>query len=248
VLLWRLSDNMKIDLNNRIALVISGTSKLGTAICKQLSESGAQVITNYQSEDIHEWQNILSKSDLNITAIKSDITDFDECVKLVDKIEKDFGPIDIIVNSNELNNSLVPFNEMDIEQWNDAITGNIDILFNVCRNVAERMCNRGFGRIINISSIISRMGAPERSHVAAANSGIHGFSMALSQEVGKKGVTVNTVSPGLLNQSINTPTKAIPDNQNKENEVAYLVDFLCSDLAGHINGADISINGGEYLH
>lgn len=239
---------MKIDLNNRIALVIGGTSKLGTAICKQLSDSGARVITNYQTENISDWQNMLPDSGIKITAIKSDITDFDECVKLVDTIENDFGPIDIIVNSNDLDKSLVPFNKMDKEQWNDAITGNIDILFNICRNVAERMCNRGFGRIINISSIISRMGAPERSHVAAAKSGIHGFSMALSQEVGRKGVTVNTVSPGLLNQTVTASSKTPPDDHNKENEVAYLVDFLCSDLAGHINGADISINGGEYLH
>ncbi|NNE39011.1 MAG: SDR family NAD(P)-dependent oxidoreductase [Gammaproteobacteria bacterium] len=238
---------MKIDLNNRIALVIGGTGSLGTAICTQLSKSGAMVITDYNHDDISNWQQSLQDAEINITAMKADITDFDECVTLVENIENQIGPIDIIVNSNELDN-IVPFNKMDVEQWDEAMTTNIDALFNICRNVADKMCDRGFGRIINISSIIARMGESERAHLAAAKSGIHGFTMALSQEVGKKGVTVNTVSPGMLDQVEdrlkNTAPKSISDGEN----VAYLVDFLCSDQAAHINGVDISINGGEYLH
>jgi acetoacetyl-CoA reductase len=179
--------------------------------------------------------------------MEANITDFDECVKFVDDIESQIGPIDIIVNSNELDN-VVPFNKMDKAQWDEAISGNIDSLFNICRNVAEKMCNRGFGRIINISSIIARMGNPERTHLAAAKSGIHGFTMALSQEVGKKGVTVNTVSPGLLEQHDHSQKADISSSFKGGEDVAYLVDFLCSDQAAHINGVDISINGGEYLH
>ncbi len=238
---------MNIDLNNRIALVIGGTSSLGTAICKQLSKSGANVITDYNHGDISNWLNPLLESGINITAMEANITDFDECVKFVDDIESQIGPIDIIVNSNELDN-VVPFNKMDKAQWDEAISGNIDSLFNICRNVAEKMCNRGFGRIINISSIIARMGNPERTHLAAAKSGIHGFTMALSQEVGKKGVTVNTVSPGLLEQHDHSQKADISSSFKGGEDVAYLVDFLCSDQAAHINGVDISINGGEYLH
>jgi acetoacetyl-CoA reductase len=244
---WQWNDRMKIDLHNRIALVIGGTGILGTAICKQLSESGAQVVTNYTFDDISEWQKPLAEAGINIIAMRADITDFDECIKLVDSIENQIGPIDIIVNSNDLDNT-IEFNQMDKSQWDEALAINIDSLFNICRNVAERMCNRGFGRIINISSIISRMGSAERTHLAAAKSGIHGFSMALSQEVGRKGVTVNTVSPGVLNHLETGATDKVQTNCSKEDNIAYLVDFLCSDQAGHINGADISINSGEYLH
>ncbi len=239
---------MKIDLNNRIALVISGTGLLGTSICKQLSKSGAQVISVYNDGDITNWQQPLVESGLNITAMKANITDFDECVRLVEHIENKIGPIDIIVNSHDLDNA-VPFNEMEKSQWDEAISGNIDALFNICRNVAERMCDRGFGRIINISSIIARMGEPKRTHLAAAKSGIHGFTMALSQEVGKKGVTVNTVSPGMIVQNQHQPNNDnTSDMLTDDDGIAYLVDFLCSDQAAHINGVDISINGGEYLH
>jgi acetoacetyl-CoA reductase len=132
------------------------------------------------------------------------------------------------------------------------MTDNVDAVFNICRNLAEKMSSRGFGRIINISSIIGRMGRPGLSHLAAAKSGIHGFTMALAQELARKGVTVNTVSPGCIEGTgdmdhdiITTIPAGRPGNVE---EVAYLVDFLCSDQAGYINGADIPINGGQYIH
>jgi acetoacetyl-CoA reductase len=129
----------------------------------------------------------------------------------------------------------------------------IDGMYNVCKNLVEKMSTRGYGRIINISSIIGRMGVPGKSHLAAAKAGMHGFSMALAQEVARKGVTVNTVSPGAVSTRPETPaaidTGKIPAGRTcTPNEIAYLVDFLCSDQAAYINGADIAINGGQYLH
>lgn len=221
---------MKIELNNRVALVLGGTTPIGAAICKQLAESGARVVT----------------------ADQTDTTDFDACVKLIETTENSVGPIDIVVNSSATPAEPKPFHQMDKAQWDKAITGNIDVVFNICRNLAEKMSNRGFGRIINISSIISRMGQSGQTHEAAAMAGLHGFTMALAQELARKGVTVNTISAGYIASSTTTdqplPANIPAGRAGNVNELASLVDYLCSDHAGYINGADIAINGGQYMH
>jgi acetoacetyl-CoA reductase len=248
---WRWKDNMNIELNNRVALVIGGTGSVGTAICRQLFNSGARVVTNYQTEDISEWKHDLEESGVNVTAYKADVTEYKDAVILVEQVEKTLGPIDIMVNSFDSNHS-VAFTEMDKSQWDNAIDANINSLFNICKNLTERMCVRGYGRIISISSVIGRMGFPGMAHLGAAKAGIHGFSMSLAQELAMKGVTVNTVSPGLMNTLEGHDDKlaeGIPAGRYcRPEEVAYLVEFLCSDQAGYINGADIAINGGLYLH
>lgn len=243
---------MKIELNNRVALVLGGTSQMGTAICKQLSMSGARVVTNYQNDDIELWQTQMSSAGFNITALNANITDFDACIRLVETIEASIGPIDIIVNSPEPAGKAEPFHLMNKDQWDKTMAANIDTVFNICRNLAERMTNRGFGRIINISSIISRMGQTGHTHDAAAKAGLHGFTMALAQELARKGVTVNTISPGyiapLTQDDADVPANIPAARPGRADEVAGLVDFLCSDYAGYINGADIAINGGQYMH
>lgn len=221
---------MKIDQNNRIALVLGGTTPIGAAICKQLAESGARVVTDGQT----------------------DTTDFDACVKLIETTESSVGPIDIVINSAAQPGESAPFHQMDKAEWDRAITGNIDVVFNICRNVAEKMSTRGFGRIINISSIIGRMGQSGHTHEAAAKAGLHGFTMALAQELARKGVTVNTISPGFFSKT-DAMDQALPANipagrPGNPGEIACLVDYLCSEHAGYINGADIAINGGQYMH
>lgn len=242
---------MKIEQNNRVALVLGGSRPVGIAICKQLVASGARVVTDYQGNNPEEWQAQQASAGINITAIKVDITDFDACVHLVETIESSIGPIDIIVNSPELNQDPEPFHLMQKNQWDKTMTNNIDAVFNICRNLAERMSNRGFGRIINISSIIGRMGQTGQTHTAAAMAGLHGFTMALAQELARKGVTVNTISPGYIatNQNgQNIPANIPAARPGSMDELASLVDYLCSDHAAYINGADIAINGGQYMH
>lgn len=241
-LLWR--DKLNIDLKNRVALVIGGTDNPGTAICKQLFLSGARVVTAWQDENIESWCAGLAGAGIQVSTFKADITDFNECTRLVSLVEETIGPIDIIINSQNIHES-IPFDRMSRQQWGNMISENIDAVFNVCRSLAEGMGNRGFGRIINISSIISRMGMAGHTHQAAAKAGVHGFTMALAQELARKGVTVNTVSPGLISSG---NTQEAPDTGDTAEEVAYLVDFLCSDQAGYINGADIAINGGQYMY
>lgn len=240
--------NMKIELHHRVALVLGGTSPIGTAICKQLSVSGARVVTDYPRGNIEEWLAQFAGTGSNVAAYQADITDFDACVNLVETIEESIGPIDIIVNSPALNGEPEPFHLMDKQQWDKTITNNIDTVFNICRNLVERMSNRGFGRIINISSIISRMGRTGHTHHAAAQAGIHGFTMALAQEVARKGVTVNTISPGYVAALTNSDHEVPAARPGTVDEIASLVDYLCSDHAGYINGADIAINGGQYMH
>ena len=242
---------MKIEQNNRVALVLGGTRPVGIAICKQLAASGARVVTDYQGDNAEEWQAQQANAGLNITAIKANITDFDACVHLVETIENSIGPIDIIVNSPELNQEPEPFHLMQKNQWDKTMTNHIDPVFNICRNLAERMSSRGFGRIINISSIIGRMGRTGCTHTAAAMAGLHGFTMALAQELAIKGVTVNTISPGHISTNLsgqNVPANIPAARPGSMEEIASLVDYLCSDYAGYINGADIAINGGQYMH
>jgi acetoacetyl-CoA reductase len=135
---------------------------------------------------------------------------------------------------------------------------NLDSVFNICRQVVDGMGNRGYGRIVNVSSIISRKGEERHSHFGAAKAGVHGLTMALAQELARNGVTVNTVSPGHLETGA---LQALPEEERERlaarvpaarlgrpDEVAYLVDFLCSEQAAYITGTDIAVNGGQYMH
>ena len=244
---------MHMELSNKVALVTDGSSAIGTAICKQLAESGAQLVTNYADEDAASgWQSGLERQGIRVKIIAADLTDFDSCRKLMEQIEQDMGGIDIVINSAELTDERL-FSRMSQARWRKVRHHNLDSVYNVCRHAAEKMSARGFGRIINISSMQARKGRPGQSHYAAAKAGVHGFTMSLAQELACKGVTVNTVSPGLLTDKQDADENAghaacIPASRLGEaEEVACLVDFLCSERAAYINGTDIAINGGDYM-
>lgn len=230
---------MKTSLENRIALVIGGTGEIGTAICRQLHDSGARVVADSR-DPADEWRIKLAESGVNVATFQADVRDFDGCARLIDTIEETLGAIDIIVNAADPREFELPFQNLDRAAWEQAVSSPLDSLFNVCRQVAERMSERGFGRIVNISSVTGRMGRAGRAHEGAAMAGVHGFTMALAQELARKGVTVNTVSPGHAEGQVN--------GTGTPEEVAYLVDFLCSEQAARINGTDIAVNGGQYMH
>jgi acetoacetyl-CoA reductase len=245
------------DLKGKVALVTGGTGGIGAAICLRLADSGAKVATNYRNEEkAKKWQNEVKKGGYDINIYQADVSDFDACVNLVKMIESELGPIDILVNNAGITKD-GSFRKMSKEQWNDVIKINLDSLFNVTKQIVDGMSERGWGRIINISSINGQKGQLGQTNYSAAKAGMHGFTMALAQEVARKGITVNTVSPGYIATGM---VMAVPEDIRKKiiasipvgrlgkvEEIAALVDFLASDEAAFATGADFSMNGGQHM-
>lgn len=248
---------MQTRLDGKVAVVTGGTGGIGTAICKQLADSGAKVATNYRSGDkARQWNKELKDEGYDFILVGADVTQFEACKTLVEKVEEHLGPIDILVNNAGITKDTT-FRKMTPEQWHDVLTTNLDSLFNVTRQVLPGMLERGRGRIINISSVNGQKGQIGQTNYSAAKAGMHGFTMALAQEVARKGITVNTISPGYIGTEM---VMKVPDDvRNKiiaeipvgrlgtPEEVAYVVDFLAADQAAFITGANIACNGGQHM-
>ena len=245
------------NLKGKVALVTGGTGGIGAAICLKLAESGAKVATNYRNEEkAKAWQAEAKKAGHDIAIYQADVSDFDACQALADQIEKDLGPIDILVNNAGITKDGM-FKKMSKEKWDMVMNINLDGLFNITKPLVEGMTDRGWGRIINISSINGQKGQLGQTNYAASKAGMHGFTMALAQEVARKGVTVNTVSPGYIATEMvmavsedirNSIIAGIPVNRlGTSEEIAALVDFLASEEAGFATGADFSMNGGQHM-
>lgn len=245
------------DLKGKVALVTGGTGGIGAAICLKLAESGARVATNYRNEEkAKAWQAEAKKAGHDIAIYQADVSDFDACQILTEQVKKDLGPIDILVNNAGITKDGM-FKKMSKEKWDAVMSINLDGLFNMTKPLIEGMTDRGWGRIINISSINGQKGQLGQTNYAASKAGMHGFTMALAQEVARKGVTVNTVSPGYIATEMvmavsedirNSIIAGIPVNRlGTPEEIAALVDFLASEEAGFATGADFSMNGGQHM-
>ncbi|MCI0399859.1 MAG: acetoacetyl-CoA reductase [Gammaproteobacteria bacterium] len=244
-------------MDGKVALVTGGTGGIGSAICKQLAASGARVATNYRNEEkAQSVEQAFKAEGYRLSTFRADVTDFDECGKMVAQVEQALGPIDILVNCAGITMDTT-LRKMSQEQWKKVLDTNLDSVFNVTRHVVQGMTERGFGRIINIASINGQKGQIGQTNYSAAKAGMHGFTMALAQEVARKGVTVNTVSPGYIATDM---VMAVPEDiRNKiiadipvgrlgePEEVAAVVDFLVSNAAAFVTGADISVNGGQHM-
>ncbi|MFQ5995343.1 MAG: beta-ketoacyl-ACP reductase [Acidiferrobacterales bacterium] len=244
-------------LEGKVALVTGGTGGIGTAICKRLADAGCRVVTNYRNEEkTLKWRQSLGAQGYEVATFKGDVSDYEQCEAVIAQTEKEVGPIDILVNNAGITRDAT-FRKMTHDQWDAVISSNLDSVFNVTRPVIQGMMDRGFGRVVNISSINGQKGQFGQANYSAAKAGMHGFSMALAQEVARKGITVNTVSPGYIATEM---VMAVPEEVRAKiiagipagrlgepEEVAYVVEFLASDEAGFITGADISINGGQYM-
>lgn len=245
------------NLKGKVAFVTGGTGGIGAAICLKFAASGAKVATNYRNEEkARKWHEEAKAQGYDINIYHADVSDFDACADVVKKIEADLGPIDILVNNAGITKD-VTLRKMTKEQWDAVISINLDGMFNVTRQVVEGMTERGWGRIINISSINGQKGQIGQTNYTTSKAGMHGFTMSLAQEVARKGVTVNTVSPGYIATDM---VMAVPEEiRNKiiagipvgrlgtAEEVAALVDFIASDEAGFVTGADFSMNGGQHM-
>lgn len=243
----------------RIALVTGGTGGIGTEICKQLDKQGRQVVAGYlptEEQAAISWQAALHAEGPRIQLAAGDVSSFESSADMVRDVQERVGPIDILVNCAGITQDKT-LQKMEKEQWQAVLNTNLDSVFNVTRCVLDDMIDRGFGRIVNISSVNGQKGQFGQTNYSAAKAGVHGFTMALAQEVASKGVTVNSVSPGYVDTEM---TRAMPEEIREAivasiplkraahpNEVAHAVAFLCDDDTNYITGVNLPVNGGVYM-
>jgi len=246
-------------MNRRIAVVSGGIGGLGTAICQHLAQSGHYVVAAdlaARAERIAAFREETADLAESIRFMPLDISDFDACAALVREVENEFGRLDVLVNAAGITRDTT-LRKMTPEQWRSVLTVNLDGVYNLCRNVVDGMCARGYGRIVNISSVNGQTGQFGQTNYAAAKAGMHGFTMALAREVARKGVTVNSVSPGycetamVLQIAPEIRADIIADvpvgRLGQPGEIARVVDFLAAADSGFITGANIPVNGGYFM-
>lgn len=245
---------------NRVALVTGGNGGIGTEICKQLAAAGYRVVTTCvdpEKEKIKEWQAARKAEGYDIGWVQCNVADFDACQAMAKQVEAEYGPVDVLVNCAGITRDGF-LHKMDKSNWDAVIGINLTGAFNVTRQFIEGMRERGFGRIVNISSINGQTGQFGQTNYSAAKAGIQGFTKALALEVARKGVTVNAVSPGYADTSmVAAVKKEILDTQiisqiplgrlGRPEEVAATIAFLCSEDAAYITGANIPVNGGMHM-
>lgn len=237
----------------RIALVTGGTRGIGAAISKQLRDDGCKVAANYAGND--EAAKKFS-AETGIPAFKWSVADYDACAEGIGKVEADLGPIDILVNNAGITRDSM-FHRMTPEKWRQVIDTNLSGAFNMTHPVWSGMRDRGFGRIISISSVNGQKGQMGQANYSAAKAGELGFTKALAQEGAFKGITVNAVCPGYIaTEMVMAVDEKIRESIIKQipvgrlglpEEIARCVSFLASDEAGYITGSTLSANGGQYV-
>ena len=244
----------------RVALVTGGMGGLGEAICVKLAALGDKVVTTYSPNNTkaQEWLRRMNDMGYGFKAYPCDVTDFDSAKQCVVDIARDLGPVDVLVNNAGITRDMT-FKRMTKSDWDAVIHTNLDSVFNMTKQVMDGMVERAWGRVINISSVNGQKGAFGQTNYSAAKAGMHGFTKALALEVAKKGVTVNTISPGYIGTRM---VMAIPQDVlegkilplipmsrlGKPEEVAGLVAYLASEEAAFVTGANISINGGQHMY
>lgn len=246
-------------MTDRVALVTGGMGGLGEAISIKLHDAGYTVAVAHSPSNTSagDWLAAMRALGRNFTAYSVDVADYQSCQECVARIRLDMGSIDILVNNAGITRDAV-LGKMDKTEWDAVLSTNLDSVFHMTKPVCDGMVVRGWGRIINISSINGSKGAFGQANYAAAKAGMHGFTKALALEVAKKGVTVNTVSPGYLATRMvaSIPedilaTKILPQipmgRLGRPEEVASLIAYLCREEAAFITGANVAINGGQHM-
>ncbi|MES2779143.1 MAG: acetoacetyl-CoA reductase [Bacteroidota bacterium] len=242
----------------RVVLVTGATGGLGTAMCEALYKEGYRVLANFRSKDkADRWKMMMDSKNIKVDLFYGEVSDYTSVENMIKEIEEKVGPVDVLVNNAGITRDTA-FRKMSFEQWRDVLSSNLDSVFNCSRNVINGMIDRNFGRIINISSVNGQRGQFGQANYSAAKAGMHGFTKTLAMEVARKGVTVNTISPGYIGTDMVMAVKEEIRNQIVEQipmgrlggteEVAHLVCFLASDQASFITGANYSINGGQHVY
>ncbi len=246
-------------MSQKVALVTGGLGGLGAAICERLGAAGHAVVTTYTSDRgrVAQWHERMSERGIETTyAAQCDVSDWDACVHMAEEVRQNVGEVDILVNNAGITKD-TSFKKMTKEHWDQVMHTNLDSVFNVTKQFADAMGNRGWGRIVNVASVNGRKGQFGQCNYASSKAGMHGFTMSLARELARKGVTVNTVSPGYLATAMVMEMKEevrqqiveqIPVQRLGEpDEIGALVAYLASEDAGFITGANIDINGGLHM-
>lgn len=246
-------------MQKRVAVVTGGTGGIGTAICQRLA-SEFQVVACYFKHGNHEeakqWQMEQQNLGYNVDIVYGDIAQFADCEKLTGLVMERYGQIDILVNNAGITNDS-SLRKMSPQQWHDVIDSNLTSVFNMTRNVIPVMLEKGYGRIVSISSINGRKGQFGQCNYASSKAALFGFTKSLALEVASKGITVNTISPGYIETHMLSGVKEevlqsiiadIPVGRlGYPREVADAVAFLVSPDSAFITGANIDVNGGQYM-
>ena len=242
-------------MSQKIAYVTGGMGGIGTAICQRLAKDGYKVIAGCgpNSPRKDRWIGEQKVLGYDFIASEGNVADWNSTVSAFDKVKADVGRVDILVNNAGITRDTV-FRKMSPDDWKAVIDTNLNSLFNVTKQVIDGMVEANWGRVINISSVNGQKGQFGQTNYSTAKAGLHGFTMALSQEVANKGVTVNTVSPGYIatdmvkairEDVLEKIVSAIPVKRlGLPNEIASICAWIASEDAAFATGADFSLNGG----
>lgn len=240
-------------------MITGGTGGIGSAICRRLTSDGMRVIAAHHpvdSETAAKWREEQLAEGYEIDTLALDVSSYEDCAKILPQVLSDYGSVDVIVNCAGITRDAT-FKKMQKDQWYDVINVNLNSVFNVTQPLWNAMLDKGFGRIVNISSINGQRGQFGQTNYSAAKAGMHGFTMALAQEGAAKGVTVNTLSPGYVATAM---TEAIREDVRENivsgipmgrmgsvDEIASAVHFLVADNHEYITGANLPVNGGLFI-
>ena len=248
-------------MSGKVALVTGGAGGIGTEISRKLAQEGYRVVVTcapeFECPNLEDWKRQRKEEGMDIAVYSADVANFESCKAAVEKIEQEVGAVDVLVNCAGITRDAT-MKRMSEQQWNEVIGTNLDSVFNMTKQVFSGMMDRGYGRIVNISSVNGRKGQFGQANYSAAKAGMHGFTMAVAQEGVRKGVTVNTISPGYIGTEM---VKKIPEEVlkkivaeipvgrlGKPEEIARVVAFLAHEDSAFITGANIDINGGQFIH
>ncbi|MDH4375400.1 MAG: acetoacetyl-CoA reductase [Ramlibacter sp.] len=244
-------------MSQKIAYVTGGMGGIGTAICQRLHKEGFKVIAGCgPTRDFAKWIGEQKEKGYTFYASVGNVGDWDSTVEAFSKTKAEHGPIDVLVNNAGITRDRM-FLKMSRDDWDAVIDTNLNSMFNVTKQVVGDMVERGWGRIINISSVNGEKGQAGQTNYSAAKAGMHGFTMALAQELANKGVTVNTVSPGYIGTDM---VKAIREDVldkivgtipvkrlGMPEEIASIIAWIAGTESGYSTGADFSVNGGLHM-
>ncbi len=245
-------------MTKKVALVTGAMGGLGTAICQAFAKEGMTVVANclpgYSEKDA--WLDGQKAQGFEFLVAEGDVSDYDSCKVMIDKIESDIGAVDVLVNNAGITRDKF-FPKMETGQWQAVINTNLNSLFNVTHHISPKMAERGWGRIINISSVNGVKGQAGQTNYSTAKAGVLGFTKALAQELATKGVTVNAIAPGYIATDMvmairddvrQAITDTVPMKRlGKPEEIGGLCAYLASEMAGYITGSTVNINGGLHM-